>query len=66
MVITYKEARYTFQDLEPEVGKPTHLALDPINRVPVRDRAKLERSRAVPQDRAVRVRAKSLLFSTGG
>jgi glutathione S-transferase len=35
MVLTYKEVPYTFQDLEPEMGKPSHLALHPFNRVPI-------------------------------
>src|SRR5262245_42283477 len=35
MVLTYKEVPYQFRDLEPEMGKPSHLALHPFNRVPV-------------------------------
>jgi glutathione S-transferase len=35
MVLTYKEVPYTFQDLEPEMGKSSHLALHPFNRVPI-------------------------------
>ena len=35
MVLTYKEVRYQFHDLEPEMGKPSHLALHPFNRVPI-------------------------------
>jgi glutathione S-transferase len=35
MVLTYKEVPYTFHDLEPEMGKPSHLALHPFNRVPI-------------------------------
>jgi len=35
MVLTYKEVPYQFRDLEPEMGKPCHLALHPFNRVPV-------------------------------
>ena len=35
MVLTHKDVSYTFRDLEPEMGKPTHLALHPFNRVPI-------------------------------
>ena len=35
MVLTHKEVPYTFRDLEPEMGKPSHLALHPFNRVPI-------------------------------
>src|SRR6201984_3364820 len=35
LVLTHKEVPYTFHDLEPEMGKPSHLALHPFNRVPV-------------------------------
>jgi glutathione S-transferase len=35
LVLTHKEVAYTFHDLEPEMGKPTHLALHPFNRVPI-------------------------------
>jgi glutathione S-transferase len=35
MVLTHKEAPYVFQDLEKEMGKPSHLALHPFNRVPI-------------------------------
>src|SRR6516225_2556792 len=35
MVLTHKNVTYTFRDLEPEMGKPTHLALHPFNRVPI-------------------------------
>jgi glutathione S-transferase len=35
MVLTYKEVPYQFHDLEPEMGKPNHLALHPFNRVPI-------------------------------
>jgi glutathione S-transferase len=35
LVLTYKEAPYTFHDLEQEMGKPSHLALHPFNRVPI-------------------------------
>jgi hypothetical protein len=30
-----KEVPYTFRDLEPEMGTPTHLALHPFDRVPI-------------------------------
>src|SRR6185295_20002582 len=35
LVLTHKEVPYAFHDLEPEMGKPTHLALHPFNRVPI-------------------------------
>ena len=35
MILTHKAIPYTFRDLEPEMGKPTHLALHPFNRVPI-------------------------------
>ena len=35
LVLTHKEVPYTFHDLEPEMGKLSHLALHPFNRVPV-------------------------------
>ena len=35
LVLTHKEVPYTFQDLEPEMGKPSHLALHSFNRVPI-------------------------------
>jgi glutathione S-transferase len=35
LVLTHKEVTYTFHDLEPEMGKPSHLALHPFNRVPI-------------------------------
>jgi len=35
MVLTHKEVPYTFHDLEPEMGKASHLALHPFNRVPI-------------------------------
>jgi glutathione S-transferase len=35
LVLTHKEVPYTFHDLEPEMGKPSHLALHPFNRVPI-------------------------------
>src|SRR5215831_19296842 len=35
LVLTYKEVPYTFHDLESEMGKQSHLALHPFNRVPI-------------------------------
>ena len=35
LILTHKGAAYTFRDLETEMGKPTHLALHPFNRVPI-------------------------------
>ena len=35
LVLTHKNVTYTFRDLEPDMGKPTHLALHPFNRVPI-------------------------------
>src|ERR1700756_799091 len=35
LVLTYKGVAYTFQDLEPVMGKPELLALHPFNRVPI-------------------------------
>lgn len=35
LVLTHKEVPYTFHDLEPEMGKPSHMALHPFNRVPI-------------------------------
>jgi glutathione S-transferase len=35
LIFTYKEVPYTFHDLELEMGKPSHLALHPFNRVPI-------------------------------
>ena len=35
LVLIHKEVPYTFHDLEPEMGKPSHLALHPFNRVPI-------------------------------
>jgi glutathione S-transferase len=34
-VLTHKDVAYTFNDLEPVMGKPEHLALHPFNRVPI-------------------------------
>ena len=35
LVLTHKEAPYTFHDLETVMGKQEHLALHPFNRVPI-------------------------------
>jgi glutathione S-transferase len=35
LVLTHKEVPYSFHDLESEMGKPSHLALHPFNRVPI-------------------------------
>jgi glutathione S-transferase len=35
LVLTQKEVPYTFHDLESEMGKASHLALHPFNRVPI-------------------------------
>ena len=35
LVLTHKDVAYTFDDLEPVMGKPEHLALHPFNRVPI-------------------------------
>ena len=35
LVLTHKNVTYTFRDLEPEMGKSSHLALHPFNRVPI-------------------------------
>jgi glutathione S-transferase len=35
LVLTHKDVAYTFDDLEPVMGKPKHLALHPFNRVPI-------------------------------
>jgi glutathione S-transferase len=35
LVLTHKGVAYTFRDLETEMGKPNHLALHPLNRMPV-------------------------------
>jgi glutathione S-transferase len=35
LVLTHKQVAYRFHDLESEMGKPTHLALHPFNRVPI-------------------------------
>ena len=35
LILAHKATPYTFRDLEPEMGKPSHLALHPFNRVPI-------------------------------
>ena len=35
IVLTHKEVRYAFHDLETEMNEPSHLALHPFNRVPI-------------------------------
>jgi glutathione S-transferase len=35
LTLTHKEVPYTFRDLEPVMGAPTHLALHPFDRVPI-------------------------------
>jgi len=35
LVLTHKNVAYTFEDLEPVMGKGEHLALHPFNRVPI-------------------------------
>jgi glutathione S-transferase len=35
LILTHKDVAYTFQDLEPVMGKAEHLALHPFNRVPI-------------------------------
>jgi glutathione S-transferase len=35
LVLTHKDVAYTFDDLEPVMGKPEHRALHPFNRVPI-------------------------------
>src|SRR5262245_7192963 len=35
LVLTQKDIPYTFRDLEPEMGSPSHLALHPFDRVPI-------------------------------
>ena len=35
LILTHKNVAYHFQDLEPVMGKPEHLALHPFDRVPV-------------------------------
>lgn len=37
LALTHKGIEFDFHDLEPEMGKPTHLALHPFNRVPILD-----------------------------
>jgi glutathione S-transferase len=35
LYLTHKEVPYTFRDLEPDMGTPTHLSLHPFDRVPI-------------------------------
>jgi len=35
LVLTYKQLPYAFHDLEPEMGKASHLELHPFDRVPI-------------------------------
>ena len=35
LVLTHKDVPYTFEDLEPDMGSPKHLALHPFDRVPI-------------------------------
>jgi glutathione S-transferase len=35
LVLTHKEEPHRFQDLEPVMGKPSHLELHPFNRLPI-------------------------------
>ena len=35
LVLTHKEVPYTFNNLEPDMGSPKHLALHPFDRVPI-------------------------------
>jgi glutathione S-transferase len=35
LILTHKGVAYSFQDLEPVMGKPEHLALHPFDRVPI-------------------------------
>jgi glutathione S-transferase len=37
LVLTHKGVAFDFHDLEPDMGKPAHLALHPFNRVPILD-----------------------------
>jgi glutathione S-transferase len=39
LVLTHKNVAFDFQDLEPVMGSPSHLALHPFNRVPILDHA---------------------------
>jgi hypothetical protein len=36
LVLTHKNVAFDFHDLEPEMGSPNHLALNPFNRVIMR------------------------------
>src|SRR5690348_6048513 len=35
LVLTHKKVPYVFEDLEPDMGSPRHLALHPFDRVPI-------------------------------
>ncbi len=35
LVLTHKQVPYIFEDLEPDMGSPKHLALHPFDRVPI-------------------------------
>jgi glutathione S-transferase len=35
LVLTHKQVPYLFEDLEPDMGSPKHLALHPFDRVPI-------------------------------
>jgi glutathione S-transferase len=35
LVLTHKDVPFTFHDLEPDMGTPSHLALHPFDRVPI-------------------------------
>src|SRR3954454_22931812 len=35
LVLTHKSVPYNFRDLEPDMGSPAHLALNPFDRVPI-------------------------------
>jgi len=37
LILTHKKVPFDFQDLEPEMGGPSHLSLHPFNRVPILD-----------------------------
>lgn len=47
LVLTHKEVPYTFKDLEPDMGRPSHLALHPFNRVPILRHAPAPRTELV-------------------
>jgi glutathione S-transferase len=39
LVLTHKNVTFDFCNLEPDMGRPSHLALHPFNRVPILDHA---------------------------